>query len=224
MRKSAAIRDWANCRGRWVGRFCRDPRFRRSRHSALYLAIAARPRSLKPPRHKARVPALCEINDLPRQPTAPRNAAPKAKVRRGSQPPRFNDRRLPTAPTPRDPPRRVLELPRSTTDPPRSPSKVPRSGLKVPRSIPVLPRRVLEVPRSGFALPRFAAVLGFAFPHPTGLFIPLAAFCRDVWFRTPHPTGVFVPLAAPVQPDIVHYFCRALNTDRAARAVPATSL
>ena len=233
---------------------------------ALFLA-AARPRSLKPPRHKARVPALCESNDLPRQPTAPRNAAPKAKVRRGSQPPRFNDRRLPTAPTPRDPPRRrskpprsttdpprrVLELPRSTTDPPRSPSKVPRS-------LPVLPRRVLDLPRSGFALPRFAAELGFAFPHPTGLFIPLAAFCRDAWFRalvlwgclprspplppiraslgparftrvanaTPSPPSppncrgtrfrvssfdraVYPGRTAQVQPDIVHYFCRANN-------------
>ena len=171
-----------------------------ARHSALFLA-AARPRSLKPPRHKARVPTLCEINDLPRQPTAPRNAAPKAKVRRGSQPPRFNDRRLPTAPTPRDPPRRRSKPPRSTTDPPRSPSKVPRSGLKVPRSIPVLPRRVLDLPRSGFALPRFAAELGFAFPCATGLFIPLAAKCRDARFRARHFMGVFTPVAAaPAHP------------------------
>ena len=108
----------------------------------------------------------------------------------------------------RDLPRRALDLPRSIPVLPRSPVEVPRS--------------ILVLPRSGFALPRFAAkpsaarvadrlrspegcassrVLGFTFPHPTGLFTPVAAFCRDPRFRALHFMGVFTPVAAaPAHP------------------------
>lgn len=64
-----------------------------------------------------------------------------------------------------------------------------------------MPRLILVLPRSGFALPRFAAVLGFTFPHPTGLFTPVAAFCRDPRFRALHFMWVFTPVAAaPAHP------------------------
>ena len=44
-------------------------------------------------------------------------------------------------------------------------------------------------------------MLGFAFPHLTGLFIPLAAKCRDTRFRALHFMGVFTPVAAaPTHP------------------------
>ena len=119
----------------------------------------------------------------------------------------------PYAPLPRagKPPRSSADLPRRALDLPRSIPVLPRSPVKVPRSILVLPR-------SGFALPRFAAkpsaarvadrlrspegcassrVLGFTFPHPTGLFTPVAAFCRDTCFCALHFMGVFTPVAAP---------------------------
>ena len=119
----------------------------------------------------------------------------QGRVRRSSQPPRFNDGRLPTAPT-AAPIRRVL--PRSTLlrlEVRPFVSFLPRSILVLPRSPVELPRAVRVLPRSGFALPRFAAVLGFAFPHLTGLFTPVAAKCRDARFLALRFMGVFTPVA-----------------------------
>ena len=89
----------------------------------------------------------------------------------------------PSPPSPPKLPRSPVELPRSSDELPRWVFKLPRSGLKVPRSVSVLPR--------------FAAMPAFAFPHLTGLFSPVAAFCRDPRFRALHFMGVFTPVAAP---------------------------
>ena len=85
----------------------------------------------------------------------------------------------------------------SNRDPPRPPDKpTHRPTNPAPRSTTTF----RGVSRLVSVLPRFAAELGFAFPHLTGLFTPVAAFCRDPRFRALHFMGVFTPVAAAPHP------------------------
>jgi len=119
----------------------------------------------------------------------------------------------------REVPRSVSVLPRSSSVLPRSSGEVPRWVFKLPRSDPKVPRSGLKVPRSVSLLPRFAAVAAFAFPHPTGLFTPVAAFCRDPRFRTPRFMGVFIPVAAP--PRRIRASLGPARFTRVANATPS---
>ena len=85
----------------------------------------------------------------------------------------------------------------SNRDPPRPPDQPPhRPTNPVPRSTTTF----RGVSRLVSVLLRFAAELGFAFPHLTGLFTPVAAFCRDPRFRALHFMGLFTPVAAAPHP------------------------
>ena len=185
------------------------------------------PESISKPvrRYQARVGAPCQPSEPPRrnETGGPTLRLIFGSVPRRSKPPRFNDGRLPTAPTPRDPPRptvpdapsrrgvarsaapcypRVLRLSPAVLNPrchatpsPPSPPNLPRSPVELPRSSGEVPRWVFKLPRSDPKVPRS----GLKVPR-SRLKVPrsvsvLPRFAAMLGFAFPCAMGVFIPVA-----------------------------
>ena len=149
-------------RGAWPGELSRHALWRFAADDAF--ATAAVPALAFQRRLSSGRPSRsCAVKlSLPRLPPPPvATAAPKAQVRRGSQPPRFNDRRLPTAPTPsRAAIRRVYRTRRALASWHRPIRRAARSGragsMTPPRQIDQESSRSFLIRRADPPHPRFA--------------------------------------------------------------------
>ena len=114
--------------------------------------------------------------------------APKAKVRRGAKPPRFNDGRLPYPPTNG---RRVAVSIRGATPTPRDPPRPPDQPTHRPTNL--APRSTTTF--RGVSRSPISAVVDDDVPRSVAVGFCSAAKCRDAWFRAPRFRMVFIPVA-----------------------------